>query len=164
MFFTYICSICFFLHEHDSGVLEYNCDSCATSTVITSLPISGQSIVGRSRQVLIDYKSWHCECCWHKETNFCAKIPTSSSESFLQHAKSFLVYRSRLLSAGFEYIFQIIILSVSLFQQLTNRIKEMHNLTYCMHSDFLGKYCHLSHSVSDSLAACFHAVLICLQC
>lgn len=51
---------------------------------------------------------------WQKETIFCTKILTSSSESFLQHAKSFLACRSWLLSAGVEYISQIISLSVNL--------------------------------------------------
>ncbi len=54
------------------------------------------------------------DAAWQKETNFCAKILTSSSESFLQHAKSFLACRSWLVSAGVEYISQIISLSVNL--------------------------------------------------
>ncbi len=71
--------------------------------------------MGGSRQWLIDYKSCHCESCWQKETNFCAKILTSSSsESFLQRAKSFLACRSWLLYACVEYISQIISLPVSL--------------------------------------------------
>lgn len=134
------CSICFFfsLREHDTGVLEYNCDYSATSTVITSLPVSGQRIVGRSRQWLIDYESWHCESCWQKETNFCAKIPTTWSESFLQPTKSFPACRSSAVCKCCVYK-QMISLPVSLFQQLSNQINEMHNLALLHAIRFLGK-------------------------